>query len=47
VDPKTFTKSWSTRVTYRRQPGRRLQEYVCTDTNPEAQGGSQKPAAGP
>ncbi|HEY6455532.1 MAG TPA: hypothetical protein VIY90_09670 [Steroidobacteraceae bacterium] len=36
-DPKTFTQSWSTRVTYRRQPGRRLKEYVCTDSNPEAQ----------
>jgi hypothetical protein len=38
VDPKTFTKPWSTRVTYRRQPGLRLKEYVCTDSNPEAQG---------
>jgi len=38
TDPKTFTKSWSTRVTYRRQPGLRLKEYVCTDSNPEAQG---------
>jgi hypothetical protein len=38
ADPKTFTKSWSTRVTYRRQPGLRLKEYVCTDVNPEAQG---------
>ncbi len=35
ADPKTYTKSWSTRVTYRRQPGLRLKEYVCTDVNPE------------
>jgi hypothetical protein len=38
ADPKTFTRSWSTRVTFRRQPGLRLKEYVCTDSNPEAQG---------
>jgi len=36
-DPKTYTKPWSTRVTYKRQPGARLKEYVCTDSNPEAQ----------
>jgi hypothetical protein len=36
TDPKTYTKPWSTRVTYRRQPGLRLKEYVCTDANPEA-----------
>jgi hypothetical protein len=36
TDPETFTKPWSTRVTYRRQPGLRLKEYVCTDSNPEA-----------
>jgi hypothetical protein len=36
TDPKTYTKSWTTRVTYRRQPGLRLKEYVCTDSNPEA-----------
>jgi hypothetical protein len=36
TDPKVFTKAWSTRVTYRRQPGLRLKEYVCTDSNPEA-----------
>jgi hypothetical protein len=35
TDPKTFTPAWSTRVTYRRQPGLRLKEYVCTDSNPE------------
>ena len=35
-DPKTYTRSWSTRVTYKRQPGLRLKEYVCTDSNPEA-----------
>lgn len=34
-DPKTYTRSWSTRVTYRRQPGLRLKEYVCTDSNLE------------
>jgi hypothetical protein len=37
TDPKTFTAAWSTRVTYRRQPGLRLKEYACTDSNPEAQ----------
>jgi hypothetical protein len=37
ADPKTFTRAWSTRVTFRRQPGLRLKEYVCTDSNPEAQ----------
>jgi hypothetical protein len=36
TDPKTFTRSWSTRVTYRRQPGLRLKEYACMDSNPEA-----------
>ncbi|MGC1457977.1 MAG: hypothetical protein WA825_06845 [Steroidobacteraceae bacterium] len=36
TDPKTYTKPWSTRATYRRQPGARLKEYVCTDSNPEA-----------
>ncbi len=36
TDPKTYTKPWTTRVTYRRQPGLRLKEYVCTDVNPEA-----------
>jgi hypothetical protein len=35
-DPATYTKTWSTRVTYKRQPGLRLKEYVCTDSNPEA-----------
>ena len=35
-DPKTYTKAWSTRATYKRQPGLRLKEYVCTDVNPEA-----------
>jgi hypothetical protein len=35
-DPKTYTRPWTTRVTYRRQPGLRLKEYVCTDSNPEA-----------
>lgn len=35
-DPAAYTKPWSTRVTYRRQPGLRLKEYVCTDSNPEA-----------
>lgn len=41
TDPMNYTKPWSTRVTYRRQPGLRLKEYVCTDSNPEAQ--AQKP----
>ncbi len=36
VDPKTYTRSWTTTVTYRRRPGLRLKEYVCTDANPEA-----------
>lgn len=36
TDPKTYLKPWSTRVTFRRQPGLRLKEYVCTDSNPEA-----------
>jgi hypothetical protein len=39
-DSKTYTRPWSTRVTYKRQPGRRLREYVCTYSNPEAQGTS-------
>jgi hypothetical protein len=37
TDLQTYTRPWSTRVTYRRQPGLRLKEYVCTDSNPEAQ----------
>jgi hypothetical protein len=36
TDPKMYTQPWSTRVNYRRQPGLRLKEYVCTDSNPEA-----------
>ena len=36
TDPKTYTKPWTTRVVFRRQPGLRLKEYVCTDSNPEA-----------
>ncbi len=36
TDPQDYTQPWSTRVTYRRQPGLRLKEYVCTDSNPEA-----------
>jgi hypothetical protein len=36
TDPQTFTKPWSTRVTFTRKPGYRLQQYVCTDNNPEA-----------
>jgi len=43
-DSKTYTQTWSTRVTYKRQPGRRLKEYVCTFTNPEAH--SSEPAGG-
>ena len=34
-DPKIYTKDWNTTLDFKRQPGRRLQEYVCTDTNPE------------
>ena len=37
-DPKVYPKDWSTRLTFRRQPGRRLAEYVCTDKNPEIAG---------
>ena len=36
TDPKTFSRPWSTRATYRRQPGLRLKEYACMDSNPEA-----------
>jgi hypothetical protein len=39
-DPKMYSKDWSTALTYKRQPGRRMAEYVCTDTNPEI--GAQK-----
>jgi hypothetical protein len=35
TDPKSYTKPWSTRVTYRRQPGLRLKKYACMDSNPE------------
>ncbi len=35
-DPNTYTSKWHTRVTFKRQPGLRLKEYVCTDSNPEA-----------
>jgi len=35
-DPKMYAKDWSTTLTFKRQPGRRLAEYVCTDKNPEA-----------
>ena len=37
-DPKTYAKSWSTKAVYKRQPGLRLKEYVCTDANPEIAG---------
>lgn len=30
-DAKTFTQSWETVVTYRRQPGARIREDVCLD----------------
>lgn len=37
TDPETFTKPWSTRVTFRRQPNDYwLKEFVCTDKNPDA-----------
>ena len=35
-DPAAYTKPWTARVTYRRKPGYRLKEYVCTAFNPEA-----------
>jgi hypothetical protein len=34
-DPKMYAKDWSFKLDYKRQPGRRLAEYVCTDKNPE------------
>lgn len=34
-DPKMYAKDWSAKAVFKRQPGRRLQEYVCTDSNPE------------
>jgi hypothetical protein len=34
-DPKIYAEDWSTKAVFKRQPGRRLQEYVCTDSNPE------------
>jgi hypothetical protein len=46
-DPKTYTKPWSTRATYKRQPGLRLKEYVCTDSNPEARVSGPAAAAPP
>lgn len=37
TDPKTFTRPWKTRVTYKKMdPSYWLQQYVCTDKNPEA-----------
>jgi hypothetical protein len=36
-DPQTYSRPWTARVTYKRRPGYRLQQYVCTLTNPEAQ----------
>jgi hypothetical protein len=35
TDAKTYKAPWTTRVTFKRQPGLRLKEYVCTDSNPE------------
>lgn len=37
-DPEDYARPWSTRVAFKRQPGRRIQEYVCTDHNLEAAG---------
>lgn len=34
-DPKMYSKDWSFKIDYKRQPGRRIAEYVCTDSNPE------------
>jgi hypothetical protein len=41
-DPKMYSKDWSFKLDYRRQPGRRLAEYVCTDKNPEIEQTAQK-----
>ena len=35
-DAATYSKPWTARVTYKRKPGYRLKQYVCTDVNPEA-----------
>jgi hypothetical protein len=37
-----YSKDWSFKLDYRRQPGRRLAEYVCTDKNPEIEQTAQK-----
>ena len=34
-DPKTYARDWSAKAVFKRQSGRRIQEYVCTDSNPE------------
>ena len=36
TDPKMYTRAWTVKAIFKRQSGRRLQEYVCTDVNPEA-----------
>ena len=41
-DPKMYSKDWSFKLDYKRQPGRRLAEYVCTDKNPEIEQTAQK-----
>jgi hypothetical protein len=41
-DPKMYAKDWSFKLDYKRQPGRRLAEYVCTDKNPEIEQTAQK-----
>ena len=41
-DPKMYAKDWSFKLDYKRQPGRRLAEYVCTDKNPEIDQTAQK-----
>ncbi|HTY94061.1 MAG TPA: hypothetical protein VMC02_09245 [Steroidobacteraceae bacterium] len=43
VDPQTYLQPWSTRVTLRRQPGARLKEYACTESNPEAMVAPESP----
>jgi hypothetical protein len=35
-DAQTYTKPWTAKVTFKRLPGYRLKQYVCTETNPEA-----------
>lgn len=36
-DPKIYSKDWSTKLTFKRQTGRRMAENVCTDKNTEVE----------